>query len=96
VDGVETSLSLSDTMTGLEASVRVNTLFYARCLWIVMVKDESLYGFHQHHPGNSYGVLTPSVEYLWPMAAKEESQDIDLPKSVSSLSRATPRPLGPP
>ena len=40
-------------MTGLEASVRVNTLlFYARCLWIVMVKDESLYGFHQHHNYN--------------------------------------------
>ena len=31
--------------------------------------------------------LTPSVAYLWPVAAKEEGRDVDLSKS---LSRATP------
>ena len=47
-------------------------------------------------PGNSYGVLTPSVEYLWPMAAKEESQDIDLQKLYHPFHGQHLCPLGPP
>jgi len=84
MDGVETSLSLSEGSRQARESIR-----------IAMVKDEhvitymsSLYGFHQHRNYTlvqkfvSYGVLTPSVAYLWQVAAKEEEgRDVDLSKS---------------